>query len=192
MAIVWVGIGLAAAGLLSGVAGNMQAGKEAKKQGERVRALGEFEAAQLEQNAGQQIAAAQRAGMEEERKFDLMQSRALALAAASGGGASDPTVIKIISDLAGEGAYRKSVALYQGEENARQMRLAAVARRMEGEAGFQGGVSAQRAYNINAASGALSGAGSYWARRYGSGTGSMTTNSPGATEPTVEQYDYPQ
>ena len=186
----WVAIGVGAAGLLIGVAGNVQAGREAKKQGERIRALGEFEAAQLEQNAGQQIAAAQRSGMEEERKFELMQSRAIALAAASGGGASDPTVVKIISDLAGEGSYRKSIALYQGEENARQMRLAAVARRMEGEAGFAGGASAQRAYNISAVGGAVSGAGNYWARRYGGGTGSMTTNaSGGSPEPTVEMYD---
>jgi len=143
-ALPWIGVGLAAVGTFMSYSGQKKAGKAAAEQGQRARELGEFEAQQIEANALTERAAAQRTAMEEERQSNLATSRALVVAAASGGGASDPTVQKIIADVAGIGAYRKSVALYEGEERARQMRLAAMARRMEGEAGYQGGQSAQQ------------------------------------------------
>lgn len=145
-AIPWIMGALAIGGTMMGSKGSHEAGVAEARRGGRLKALGSFEAAQLEQNALTEVAASQRVGMEEERRAELAQSRALALAAASGGGASDPTVTKIISDLAGEGSYRKSVALYEGEERARQMRLGAWARRKEGEAGLQGGLASQRAF----------------------------------------------
>lgn len=72
-------------------------------------------------NAGQEMAAAERAAAEERRRGRLMQSRAQAIAAASGD-AGSPTVVNIISDLAGETQYRSAMALYQGEERARMTR----------------------------------------------------------------------
>jgi hypothetical protein len=150
---------VAAAGTFMQMQGQQAAGRAEAARGRRLKQLGEFEAAQLEVNAGQELASSQRTAMEEERQARFAESRALAVAAASGGGASDPTVQKIISDISGMGAYRKSVALYEGEERARQMRLGAATRRMEGEAGLQAGAAAQRAYNIGAAGSLLSGAG---------------------------------
>ena len=97
------------------------------------KAAAEFEAKQLEQNAGQALSVAQRQAVETERIGKYTGSRAQAVAAASGGAATDPTAINTIATLAGETAYRKSLDLYQGEERARQLRLAAQATRMSGD-----------------------------------------------------------
>jgi hypothetical protein len=139
--------------------GQKQAGRAAAQRGAQLQQLGEFEAQQIERNALTEIAVSQRGAAEEKRQAGLAASRALAVAAASGGGASDPTVMKIISDITGIGSYRSSVVLYEGEERARQMRVAAVARRMEGAAGLQGGQAAQKAYNTLAYGNLFTGAG---------------------------------
>jgi hypothetical protein len=68
-----------------------------------------------------------------QRRTDLLASRALAVAAASGGGASDPTVVNTIAGIAQEGAYRKAVALYRGDEEARKLTMQAEAAEFEGE-----------------------------------------------------------
>jgi hypothetical protein len=62
-----------------------------------------------------------------------MASRALAVAAGSGGGASDPTVLNIISRNAAEGAYRRAAALYQGEDRAAAMESQAAATEYQGQ-----------------------------------------------------------
>lgn len=94
--------------------------------------LSEFVAKQLDVNAGQSVAAAQRTAAEQRRQATITASRALALAAASGGGASDVTVTNLLGRIAGEGAYRAGVALYEGEEQARLYRMGATAKRYEG------------------------------------------------------------
>lgn len=108
----------------------------------RKKAAAEFEASVLETQAGQQIAVAQRDVLDVQRVGRLAQSRALALAAASGGGASAPTVINIIGNLAKESAYNGARALYAGEEKARLMRLQAVVKRQEGEWALEAGEEA--------------------------------------------------
>lgn len=154
---------MAAAGSLVGIAGlALQAGgamaaeSTAKKAAAARKAAAEFEAQQLEQNAGQSIAAAQRQAFETQRVGTYTESRARALAAASGGGATDPTVINTIATLAGETAYRKSLDLYQGEERARQLRLAAQATRMTGDIGAAASLAQGQAAVIQAGSGIAS------------------------------------
>jgi len=95
-------------------------------------------AAQEEARAGQERAAAQRGAMEERRKGRFVSSRAQAVAAASGGGALDPTIVDIGAAIAGEGEYRAMTALYQGEESARGLEGQAALRRYAGntEAGL--------------------------------------------------------
>jgi hypothetical protein len=68
-----------------------------------------------------------------QRATRLAESRALALAAASGGGASSPTVLNIIANLAKEGSYNAARALYAGEEQARLMKIQAIEKRRLGE-----------------------------------------------------------
>jgi len=98
------------------------------------RRAAEFQASQLEQNAGQEIAAGQRGAEEKQRQVALIQSKALAIAAASGGSASDPTVMNLIGRNAQLGSYESALAMYQGEEQARQNRLKAAAARATGQA----------------------------------------------------------
>jgi hypothetical protein len=138
------------AGGLTEATGYEQAAEAARVAGRRKNVAAQFEAEQLEQNAGQVVAASQRDAMEERRKADLMASRALALAGASGGGASDTTVVNIIAKLKGEGSYRSAVALYRGEDKARRLRMGAAARRYEGAVAEEGGIFEGAAYDTQA------------------------------------------
>lgn len=155
-------------GTIFNVIGNLGAGRVARQQGEAAQAAANFEAAQLDQAAGQQVAAAQRTALEQRRRAALIVSRGLAVAAASGAGASDPTVANLLADVEGEGAYRAGVALYEGEERARQLTLGADAKRFEGEIMRQGGRDKQRAYTIAGIGRGVAGAGSLYAK-YGMG-----------------------
>lgn len=116
------------------------------------------EANQLEQQAGQTRAASQRQAMEERRQSRFLQSRALAVGAATGG-ASDPTVVNAIAGLEGEGEYRALVRLYEGEEEGRGMEVEAKNRRKEAK-------NVKRAGYISAASQILKSGASMF-ERYG-------------------------
>jgi hypothetical protein len=106
-----------------------------------------FEAEQLEQRAGQYRASGQRAAMEERRRAALAGS---ALQARAGGGGSDPTVVKLAADIAGEGEYRALAALYGAEERAVGDEMSAAGRRYTGR-------DARRAGNIGAGAALLEG-----------------------------------
>jgi len=121
------------------IAGGMQANAQGKAQKQAyeyaaatTRQQADYIAKQEEQRAGQERAASQRAAMEEKRKGRLVGSRAQAVAAASGGGALDPTIVDIGADIAGEGEYRAMTSLYQGEEAARGLEGSAAVRRYAG------------------------------------------------------------
>jgi len=124
-------------------AGSIKAGKAADR-------LAEFKAQQLEQKAGQERAVSQRKAASARRSARYAESRALALAAASGGGASDPTVVNIMAGIAGEGEMAAQAALYEGEERARGSEMAATASRYEG-------AQAKRAGYIKAGTTVMSG-----------------------------------
>ena len=123
--------------VLSGI-GQIQAGKAANSNAK-------FQARQMEQQAGQERASSQREAIAERRQSAIIQSNAQASAAASGGGATDPTVLNITGNIAKEGEYNALSALFQGEEKARGLGLQASATRMEGKQakkqGMIGGVS---------------------------------------------------
>lgn len=126
--------------------GNAAAAAAAQRAAERKRVALEFEAKELEVQAGQQIASAQRQRDEEERTARLTASRALAVAAASGASASDTTVVNLISRVKGEGALRGAVALYEGEAKARALRIQAMGRRYESAVAIEGGNDLATAY----------------------------------------------
>lgn len=155
-----------ALGTFMKVGGNLQAGKAAANLGQAQNLAAQFTAAQYDQNAGQSVAASQRAALEERHKATLLASRALAVAGAGGGGVSDVSVTHIIADLQGRGAYDASVRLYQGEDEARRMRMAAAAKRFEGQIAEEGGRQKESAYRSAAlgslATGAQSMYDKYW------------------------------
>lgn len=131
-----LGLGSTILSAKSGSEGKKAAEREAELQrraGEARKAAAELEADVLERQAGQTVAAAQRDMFDVQRATRLAESRALALSAASGGGASSPTVINIIANIAKEGSYNAARALYAGEEQARLMKIHAIEKRRLGE-----------------------------------------------------------
>lgn len=100
----------------------------------------DFEAKQMEQKAGEERAAAQREAAQDRKEAELANSRAQALAAASGGGvgADAPTIVKIMSDTAGQGELNAGMRIYGGENRARGLMDSAKGRRMSGRASLLG------------------------------------------------------
>lgn len=143
-------------------AGQLQSGKAAANTGLAQQKASEFEAQQLEQNAGQAQAASQRSAIEELRKSMLLQSRAIAVAAASGGGALDPTVMALVGNLSKEGQLAAETQIYGGDERARAMRNQAKASRYEGAQRAEAGRVAERASKVSAGSTILSGITKDW------------------------------
>lgn len=101
--------------------------------GIQARNAANFEAAQMRQNGNSARAASQRTAYDIDRQTQFVTSRALAVAAGSGGGASDPTVVQLIARDAGEGAYQKQLALYAGTDRARLDNEQADAKTYEGK-----------------------------------------------------------
>lgn len=124
---------------------------------QRNQSAAEWEAKQLEVQAGQQVASAQRQAMTEDLQGRLMASRALAVAAASGGGASDPTVMNLIARMAGEANYRRMTAMYEGEDRARQLRDQAAATRAGAKMAMQDAEQAKKVSRFGALTNALAG-----------------------------------
>jgi len=124
---------------LNSIAGNVQAlgsnmsAASHVQFGIQARQAAQFQADQLRQNANSAQAASQRQAFDIDRQTQFITSRALAVAAASGGGASDPTVVRLIARDAGEGAYQKSLALYGGTDRARLDLENAQAKTYEGQ-----------------------------------------------------------
>lgn len=145
-----VTIGLAVAGTALSAYGSYA-------QGSAANAAAKSQALQYEAQAGAERAASQRAAIEERRKARIMSGNAVAAAAASGGGVSDPTVGKIIGDIAGEGQYRAMMRMYEGNQQSNNLLAQAQATREEGKA-------AKRAGTIQAISTLVSGASSMYSK----------------------------
>jgi len=118
----------------------------------------EFQGKQLEQQAGQTRATAQRQGLEDQRQARLANSRIQALA---GGGGGDESVMDLTGKIAGEGEYAALTSMYQGEEGALGREGQAASLRFQGQA-------ARTAANYKSASTILS-TGSSMFGKYGGG-----------------------
>ena len=116
-----------------GVLGAVQGGVSHLMFGLQAQQAARYQADQLRINAGQAQAGAQRQAFDVNQQTQFIMSRALAVAAGSGGGASDPTVVNLIARDAGQGAYEKAVALYQGTDRARLFDSEASAKDYEGK-----------------------------------------------------------
>lgn len=121
-----------AAGAVMAVAGTVKTSQAQKQYGKQQYEKKEFEAEQLEDIGKADIAASHVAAQEKRRRARFASSRALALAAASGGGALDPNVVNIIAGIEEEGEFAAQTELYAGEEAARRKKMGAGAARYEG------------------------------------------------------------
>jgi len=126
------------------VAGGLTGAYGELEQGRYARAMSKIQAMHLRKNAQEAFAGAQRDAADIQLQTDLTASRALAVAAASGAGASDPTVLNIISKISSEGAYHKSMALYKGKMEYQDLQYQAWAAE-------KSGAQAERASRFNAA-----------------------------------------
>lgn len=120
--------------------------------------LADFQAQQLDINANNAAAAGQIAALNQNRQTSLVMSQARARAAASGGGASDPTIINLMAQIAGEGEYRAAVDLYNGMSEAQGMQTQANALRYQGATELADARAARNASGFSAATTLLSGA----------------------------------
>lgn len=106
----WAAIAATVGGTILQASSQMSAGRAAKK-------MGNLEKAEADKAAIQTNAVAQRKALEQRRRADIAGSRLQAVSAAQGG-ASDPTIVKLAQDIAGEGEYRALTELYEGEVDA--------------------------------------------------------------------------
>ena len=140
---------LLAVGTAMSVGGTIMQGRMAEN-------AAKLEQWQYNENAKRTRVASQQVADQYINQSDLLQSRAKAIAAASGAGGG-PQVDKIINDIGAEGEYRALMALYNGETTARTQEFA-------GDAAMYEGTSAKRASYLKAGGTVLSSAGSQWDR----------------------------
>lgn len=129
---------LATIASVAGLAGSVVSAIGTIAAGQAQKRAANFEAQQLEIRGKEERAAAQREAFQTAREKGLIQSRQQALAASSGAGALDPTILDLASDVEGEGTYRELLAQYGGEERAKGARAQAAGARMSGRAAATG------------------------------------------------------
>jgi hypothetical protein len=147
--------GFAAGGASAAVMGAMAAGTAltaggAIQSGNAQRKASNFQATQMRQQAGQEMAAAEVQAQEHRRQAQLQQSRVQAVSAASGG-SSDVSVLNILGDIGNVGEYNALAAMYAGQEKATGLNTGANVQVIEGR-------QAAKAGKISAAGTLLSGA----------------------------------
>lgn len=131
---------LGTVGTIMGIAGSGISALGAFQQGQNAKAASTTRAAQMEQQANQARASSQRTMLEHQRQTGMVQSQLQSRAAASGAGATDDTVVKLGSDIAGRGEEQALMDLYNGENTARGLEDQAQATRLQGRAAARGGI----------------------------------------------------
>lgn len=173
MAQVAAVIGLV--GTVIQAAGTLASGRAAERAGQQQQQVAEYEAKQLDMQAREERAAAQRDAMELARRKRLALSALQARSAASGFMATDPLTYDLMGEIAEYGTLQEQMAQYGGRSRARGVEAQAQGRRLSGQAALAEGQAARRASRY-AAAGTILGGISGFARRFGS---SFTPYNPG-------------
>lgn len=109
------------------------------QQGNAAKQSADFKAEQYAAQAQEAQAAASRKAADQIRMGGLMQSRAQAVGAASGGSATDPTVVNIEGNIAGQSEYNALTSLWSGDAEAAGLTNSANAERYSGDQAQQAG-----------------------------------------------------
>lgn len=117
---------LAVAAMAMNYVGTIMEGRDAYKARQR-------EANQMESMANEERAVAQRRAIQARKRAEKAKSRAKAVAAASGAGATDPTVENIMGDLEDQGTMAALSELYEGETRGRNLEFGARQRKKLGK-----------------------------------------------------------
>jgi hypothetical protein len=145
-------------GTLLSAYGQWAQGRAAKAEGESAEAAARIEANQMRQRAKAAMRAGQQNALDEIEQGELAASRALALAAAGGGGASDPTIVNIISGIADEGARRAGIHMRNAREESSSIRLNALSHEFGGQNAADMGRVQQAGARLGASVTAMKGA----------------------------------
>lgn len=141
-------------------AGTIAGGQAANAAGQSAQNMENYKAAQETQAAQESRASSQRQALEVGRKTQLVQSQLQARAAASGGGAADPTILNLGGNIAGRGEYEALTDLYTGENRARGLQDQATGDILTGQANAAEGSAKQMASYLSAAGTIIGTAGS--------------------------------
>lgn len=148
-----------AGGALS-AAGTLIGGQAAADAGWSQKNSQYFKATQDEMAAQESRAASQREALDKGHQTTLLLSKLQANAAASGGGASDPGVTTLASNIAGRGEYESLLDMYKGENRARGLEDQAIGDRLTGDAAAAEGNAKRNASYLSAAGTLVGSAGS--------------------------------
>lgn len=141
-------------------AGTIMGGNAAAAAGKAQQDAQYFKAAQEEQAAQESRAASQRLALDKAREGRLLQSKLQANAAASGGGAADPTILNLAGGIAARSEYESLLEMYKGENRARGLEDSAIGSRMTGDAAKAEGDAKRTASYFSAAGTLIGSAGS--------------------------------
>lgn len=119
-------IGASALGTIVSAGGQLAAGDQQKQ-------AQDYQSDLAKRNALAVEATSQRQAVEERRKAAFAVSRARALAAASGGGATDPTVLNVEAGIGAQGEYNALSRLFTGSDEATNLRNQARLNRYMGQ-----------------------------------------------------------
>lgn len=100
---------------VAGIGGTVLSAEAQRRQADYEQKLAQVQNEELQQKGNQDAAAAERAQIAENRRTQLTESRVQALAAASGGAATDTGVINLEGQIAKQGSYNALSALYNGQ-----------------------------------------------------------------------------
>lgn len=125
---------LAAIGTVVSVVGTIASFAAAQAQADATQEAANYKAMMERRRANEERAAASRRAADRRQERDIAQSALQARAAASGGGASDPTIIKLGQGIETEGTYQALVERYIGEVRGQNLETQANLTEFEGRA----------------------------------------------------------
>lgn len=167
-AVPFISAGMSIIGAVGQSSAQRQAGEVAYQNALSRQQMANMQAAQLQQNAGQEQAAGQRQDIEARRKGMLLASRMRAVMGASGAGIDN----NLLASLEGEGMYAGDTALYNANEKARGLNNQAALTRWSGDSAAWSGANDKAAADSAATStlvGGIAKAGLSFAQAYGGG-----------------------
>lgn len=119
-------------GLLD-ILGTINTAKAQRDAGAAAQQSANMQALQMEQQASQEKKVSEIEANQRRREAELAISNTRARAAAGGGGASDPSIAKLTSEIAGRGEYNALAALYNGETKSLDLQYQADVTRVDGQ-----------------------------------------------------------
>lgn len=154
-----IGAGLQGAGASAAAGATIAGGNAALQAGQLQKQAADFQAAQLEENAGQSFAAGQRQMLDAQERTRLAISSLRAGAAGNGTNVAVGSNAAIAGDIERRGSYNAAMDMFNGDSARIGQLNQAAGVRLSGEAALIGGQEAQQASLLQAKAGEFNAAG---------------------------------